>query len=99
MQTSFKVVCLRCGHHATVDRRPRGSGHWLCLECGEIGLEASAVDCAECGTPIAAARLAAVPGAATCAACARRREFHAARFDEPLGTREDFKRDRSQWRN
>ena len=60
-------------------------------------MEASALDCAQCGTPIAAARLAAMPTASTCAVCAGRREFEAARIDEPWGSREDFKRDRNRW--
>lgn len=97
MQSRFAVVCMRCGHYAMAAREPRGTGHWLCSQCGGIGAAASEVECLECGTPIAAARLNAVPATRTCIACASRRDFQAARIDEPWGTRDDFKRDRNRW--
>lgn len=98
MSVSYRVVCSDCGHSAVVDRAPRAGGLWRCGDCGGVGVEASDVPCHGCGTPIAAARLAAMPRTHHCVHCAAALGTGPATVAEPFGSREDFKRDRSSWR-
>jgi ribosomal protein L37AE/L43A len=98
MAASYHVVCTDCGHSAIATRAPREDGMWRCSDCGGVGVEASDVLCHACGTPIPVARIAALPQTHHCVHCAAALGSDSATFVEPLGSREDFKRDRSSWR-
>ncbi len=98
MSATYRVVCNDCGHSAAVGRAPRPGGLWRCGECGGVGVEASDTLCHACGTLIAAARIAAMSQTHHCVQCAAAIGTGSATFTEPIGSREDFKRDRSSWR-
>ena len=54
--------------------------------------------CNECGVQIDPKRLEAVPGAKQCTECASKMPFEKQRIEEPLGSRDDFRKDRNSWR-
>jgi hypothetical protein len=94
----YHVVCANCGHSALVERAPRAGALWRCGDCGGVGVEASDTLCHACATPIPAARIAALPQTHHCVQCAAALDVRPVTIAEPLGSREDFKRDRSSWR-
>lgn len=55
--------------------------------------------CRECGVQIDPKRLLAVPKTAFCIDCAGEKHFEKHKIEEPLGTREDFRKDRSSWKS
>ena len=55
--------------------------------------------CKDCGVQIDHKRLLAVPKTTLCIVCAAEKHFERIKIEEPLGTREDFRKDRSSWKS
>jgi RNA polymerase-binding transcription factor DksA len=60
--------------------------------------KSNVVHCVNCGTLIHPKRLSAMAGTKLCIHCASKMPQQKQKVEEPLGTREDYLKDRSSWK-